>query len=287
MLAQRLLTAAVGIPIVLGVIYVGGWLFTIVLAVILAIAAIEFVHMAQQESTPLWQPSLAAIVAAAGVAGVAIASDHPYRYWNLPVALIVGIGTAFLLVIALRKVDTALSEWMAIVAALLYIGFLGAYFVALRELSEPLDIPLGFLPQSPDLGGEGHWVFWAVLSTWGTDTCAYAAGKLLGRHKMAPSISPGKTWEGTIGALVGGLVVVVALNWALELPVSTGEAVLLGAMLPAVAVLADLGESVLKRSAGVKDTSELVPGHGGFLDRLDSLLFTVPLVYYFAVWVVL
>ena len=107
-------------------------------------------------------------------------------------------------------------------------------------------------------------------------------GKLIGRHKMAPRISPGKTWEGTIGGLVGGLIVVVAINWPLDLPVSTGEAAMLGLVLPGVAVLADLGESALKRGAGVKDTSVLVPGHGGFLDRLDSLLFTVPLVYYFA-----
>jgi phosphatidate cytidylyltransferase len=104
---------------------------------------------------------------------------------------------------------------------------------------------------------------------------------------MAPSISPGKTWEGTIGALVGGFAVVCIVAWALDLPVITWQAALLGLTLPGVAVLADLGESALKRGAGVKDTSVLVPGHGGFLDRLDSLLFKVPLVYYFATWIVL
>ena len=120
-----------------------------------------------------------------------------------------------------------------------------------------------------------------------SDIGAYFTGRLFGRHKLAPRISPGKTWEGTIGALIGGLIAVPLLNWPLDLPISTGEAILLGALLPPVAVLADLGESMLKRGAGVKDTSELVPGHGGFLDRLDSILFTVPLVYYFAIWVVL
>jgi phosphatidate cytidylyltransferase len=163
-----------------------------------------------------------------------------------------------------------MTGWLAIVAAILYVGILGSYLVLLRNLDD----------------GE-RWVLLVVLSTWGTDTCAYAVGKLIGRHKMAPRISPGKTWEGTAGGLVGGLIVVVALNWPLDLPVSTGQAVVLGLILPAVAVLADLGESALKRGAGVKDTSVLVPGHGGLLDRLDSLLFTVPLVYYFAVWVVL
>jgi phosphatidate cytidylyltransferase len=138
-----------------------------------------------------------------------------------------------------------------------------------------------------DLDSDGYWLLLAVLGTWATDTFAYATGKLIGRHKMAPRISPGKTWEGTVGGLVGGFAAVVALNWPLDLPMTFGEAALIGALLPAAAIIADLGESMIKRGAGVKDTSDLVPGHGGFLDRLDSLLFTVPLVYYVAIWVVL
>jgi phosphatidate cytidylyltransferase len=130
------------------------------------------------------------------------------------------------------------------------------------------------------------WILLGVLATWGTDTFAYFTGKAIGRNKMAPQISPGKTWEGTGGALVGGLLTVIVLDLLLTLPMSTGDAVLLGLVLPTVSVMADLGESMLKRGAGVKDTSELIPGHGGFLDRLDSILFTVPLVYYFVIWVV-
>jgi phosphatidate cytidylyltransferase len=138
-----------------------------------------------------------------------------------------------------------------------------------------------------DLGNGEHWVLLAVLATWATDTAAYAVGKAVGRNRMAPRISPGKTWEGTVGALIGGLIAVPLLNWPLDLPMTTVEAALLGALLPPVAVLADLGESMLKRGVHVKDASGLVPGHGGFLDRLDSILFTVPLVYYFAIWAVL
>jgi phosphatidate cytidylyltransferase len=268
MLAQRLLTAAIGIPIIVGVIYVGDVLFTAVVAVILAIAAIEFVHMMMRKDRLLWRPGPIALIAAAGCAAMPIIVDAGDFEWPPEPAILVGLAMLYILVRGAPKF--ALPSWAAVLAAVAYVGLLGSYFVLLRGLDD-----------------DGHWVFWAVLATWGTDTCAYAVGKLIGRHKMAPSISPGKTWEGTIGGLLGGLAVVVALNWALDLPVSTGEAMLLGLMLPAVAVLADLGESVLKRSAGVKDTSELVPGHGGFLDRLDSLLFTVPLVYYFAVWVVL
>lgn len=267
MLAQRLLTAAIGIPIIVAVIYVGGILFTAVVAVILAIAAIEFVHMMMREERPLWRPSPVALVAAVGVAAMPIIVDVDDFEWPPELAILLALAMLYILVRGVP--DFALPSGAAILAAVAYVGLLGSYFVLLRDLDD-----------------DGHWVFWAVLSTWGTDTSAYAVGKLIGRHKMAPGISPGKTWEGTIGALVGGLAIVVALSWALDLPVSTSEAILLGLLLPTVAVLADLGESVLKRSAGVKDTSELVPGHGGFLDRLDSLLFTVPLVYSFAVWVV-
>jgi phosphatidate cytidylyltransferase len=268
MLAQRLLTAAVGIPIVIAVILIGGHLFTAVACVILGLGALEFVHMAQREERSLWQPSAAAITGVAGVVAVTIAAEVAVDEW--PPELVAGVGVAMLYVLVRGVPKAATTGWIASIAAILYVGILGSYLVLLRNLDDG-----------------GNWVLLAVLSTWGADTCAYAIGKLIGRHKMAPRISPGKTWEGTAGGLVGGLAVVVALNWPLDLPVTTGQAVLLGLMLPAVAVLADLGESMLKRGAGVKDTSALVPGHGGFLDRLDSLLFTVPLVYYFAVWIVL
>ena len=270
MLAQRLATAAVGIPIVFAVIVTGGPLFTAVACAILALAALEFVHMLDTEARgrPLWQPTPTAIVAVAAVVAISIGADNGLDYWTG--AVVAGVGLGLLLVVALSTVEDAPNNWLAIVGAVAYVGFLGSYLVLVRDLHK----------------GE-YWLLLAVLGTWATDTCAYAVGKIVGRHKMAPRISPGKTWEGTIGALIGGFAAIPLLNWPLDLPMSTGEALALGALLPPTAVLADLGESMLKRGAGVKDTSELVPGHGGFLDRLDSILFTVPLVYYFAIWVVL
>jgi phosphatidate cytidylyltransferase len=270
MLAQRLATAAIGIPIILAVTLIGGPLFTAVAALILALAALEFIHMldADARSRPLWQPTPAALVAIAAVVAIAVGADNGLDYWTG--ALVAGVGLAFLYILAFSAVDEAPGDWLAIVGAVAYVGFLGSYLILLRDVHK----------------GE-HWLLLAVLGTWATDTAAYAVGRAVGSNKMAPRISPGKTWEGTAGALIGGLIAVPILNWPLQLPMSTGEAILLGALLPPVAVLADLGESMLKRGAGVKDTSELVPGHGGFLDRLDSILFTVPLVYYFAIWVVL
>jgi phosphatidate cytidylyltransferase len=268
-LAQRLLAAAVGIPIIVAVILIGGVLYTGVAAVILAMAAVELVSVLslREDDHPLWPPAPAGIVAAVAAALIAIGADTGFDEWTA--AVVAGIGLAFL-VSLIREPEHGAGDWRAVVAAIFYVGFLGSYLILLRDL--------------PD-GTE--WVFLAVLATWSADTFAYFTGKLIGRTKMAPRISPGKTWEGTAGGIIGGLLTVIVLDLILGLPMSTGEAALLGLLLPPVAVLADLGESMLKRGAGVKDTSELIPGHGGFLDRLDSILFTIPLVYYFAIWVVL
>ena len=274
MLAQRLITAAAGIPIIITVVVIGGEIYTGVAALILVLAAVEFVAALEPLIDPalprrrVWRPRLHALPAVIGVVIIVLESDNA-ELDNWTGAVVVAFGLAFA-VMLMPDAQTALRSWLVTIAAVAYIGILGSYLVLLR-----------------DLDSDGYWLLLAVLGTWATDTFAYATGKLIGRHKMAPRISPGKTWEGTIGGLVGGFAAVVALNWPLDLSMTYGEAALIGALLPAAAIIADLGESMIKRGAGVKDTSDLVPGHGGFLDRLDSLLFTVPLVYYVAIWVVL
>jgi phosphatidate cytidylyltransferase len=268
-LAQRLLAAAVGIPIIVAVVLIGGVLYTAVAAIILAMAAFELVAVLSpnDDGHPRWPPAPAGLITAAAVALIAIGADTGFDEWTA--AIVAGMGLAFLVSLVREPADGT-NDWRSVVAAVAYVGFLGSYLILLRDLDDGTE-----------------WVFLAVLATWSADTFAYFTGKLIGRNKMSPRISPGKTWEGTAGGVIGGLLTVILLDLILDLPMSTAEAALLGLLLPPVAVLADLGESMLKRGAGVKDTSELIPGHGGFLDRLDSILFTVPLVYYFAIWVVL
>lgn len=272
MLVQRLLTAAVGIPVIVGLILLGGPAYDIVAAAILAIASLEFCAMVRQKEDPprpLWRPHLVELAAPLSAALiVAWATDTRFGDETGGVACLIALGLVALML--LGKPFRFTPAWLSVPVALLYVGFLGAHLVPLR-----------------DLDGNGKWVFLAILGTWSTDTFAYAIGRLIGRRKIAPTISPGKTFEGTAAGLLGGWASVIVIAEVLDLPMSLGEAVLLGPILPAAAVLGDLVESFIKRSAGVKDTSELVPGHGGFLDRLDSLLFTIPLVYYFAIWVVL
>ena len=270
MLAQRLITAAIGIPVLVGVILLGGIVYAIVAGAILALASIEFCALSdrEDESRPLWRPQLPALAAAGGIGLIVAGAEAGFDEWSGAIAAAI----ALTLVVALLRGDPprGFGSWLAAGTAVAYIGFLGSHLVLLR-----------------DLGDGEKWVLLAVLGTWATDTFAYAVGRLFGRTKIAPRISPGKTVEGTAAAVIGGLASVFALGEVLDLPLSTAEALLLCVIFPPFAVIGDLAESFVKRGAGVKDTSDLVPGHGGFLDRLDSLLFTVPLVYYFAIWVVI
>ena len=131
-----------------------------------------------------------------------------------------------------------------------------------------------------------EWVLVVLLATFATDTGAFFTGRALGRRAMAPRISAGKTWEGAVGGFLIGSGSVVALVSLLELPISTLESVVLGAMVGVSAQVGDLVESKVKRASGVKDSGRLVPGHGGVLDRLDSVVFVTVVVYHFYVWVV-
>jgi phosphatidate cytidylyltransferase len=270
-LAQRLITAAVGVPIIVGLILLGGPLYDVVAAIILAIASLEFcvtVAATQgDEPRPPWRPLPWELAAPVGAIALVIAIPETDDSWTGPLAI--AVAAALVATMLLRLPLTFRPPQLSVVAAVAYVGFLGAHLVLLRDLDD-----------------DGKWVFLPILATWWTDTAAYAVGRMIGETRIAPRISPGKTVEGTAAGLGGGLIGVIVIAEVLDLPMTLGQEALLGAMLPAAAVIGDLVESYIKRGAGVKDTSELVPGHGGLLDRLDSLLFTVPLVYYFAVWVV-
>ncbi len=152
----------------------------------------------------------------------------------------------------------------------LYIGWLGSHLVLLRQLDNGQD-----------------WVYLAVFATFANDTSAYFVGRAIGRTKLVPRISPGKTVEGSLGGILFGALGLVLLNWALGLRVDVWPLIPLAVLVPVAAQLGDLAESLIKRGAGVKDAGVLVPGHGGVLDRLDSVLFAVPVVYYYALWVIL
>ena len=165
-------------------------------------------------------------------------------------------------------------SWAWTLVGILYVGWMLSHYVALRELDQ----------------GKG-WVIFTFFSTFVCDTAAFFIGRAWGKRPLAPTISPGKTWEGAIGGFIAAPVAALTLCALLDiaglpLPLSYAETILIGCLIGIFAQLGDLLESLLKRRAGVKDSGNLLPGHGGILDRIDSLVFTGVIVYYYVIWVV-
>lgn len=261
-LPLRILTAAVGIPLVIASIWQGGWVLTAVVAAAAAIAVLEVQAARRHLLSPL-------SLGAAGLTALLVVSaklgfdDVPWAF-----ALAVLLPTAAMAFS--RDPQESTIDWLWALAPVVYVGWLAAHFVLLREAPDGRD-----------------WVLLVVLTVWITDTGAYFVGMPLGRHKMAPQVSPGKTWEGAAGGQIAGLIAVAGLTQALDLDIDAIHVVALGLLVPAVAQAGDLAESAIKRGLGVKDSSGLVPGHGGLLDRLDSLLFAAPAVYWYLRWLIL
>jgi phosphatidate cytidylyltransferase len=272
--ATRVLVAAVGIPIAVAVVLAGGWALAALLGVAAVLVALEFYRMAERKpSRPL--RALGAALCALFVVLAALR----------PAAGPAAAGFAHLLVVALLAVP-AVAIWARGVEGEPLLSVSTTIFGALYG-GVLLSFGL-FLRHLPGSVGALHGtalVFLPVLLTWASDTFAYFAGRAWGTRKLIPRVSPGKTVQGAAGALVG--TVLVAAGYSLLLDrfptyrVGLGAAVLLGLVISVAAQVGDLAESLLKRDAGVKDSGTLLPGHGGALDRFDSLLFTLPIAYYF------
>ncbi len=218
-----------------------------------------------------------------------------FRDDRVPVLAALGLGTGAVLLASLQG-PGFLSERVVFLVAL--IAALTSRLVATSELKRSLvdssvmvfgilyvSLTLGHLLLTRTLPGGEYLIFFLVLVTWAGDTGAYYAGVTLGRHKLAPVVSPNKTIEGLVGGLVLAVVVAfIAQRWFLP-TFTTLDCVATGLLLTGVGVLGDLSESAMKRSAGVKDSGAVIPAHGGMLDRLDSLLFTAPTFYYYMILV--
>src|SRR5207237_9993337 len=161
------------------------------------------------------------------------------------------------------------------VVGVLYVVVLGGHMLS---LGVGFSHPAPGLPESYSISTHLLSFFFLVLM--GSDTAAYYTGRAFGRRKLAPSISPGKTWEGAIGGMTASLLAALAAHDLFFREVSLPAALLLAAVMNVFGVLGDLTESALKRGAGAKDAAKVLPGHGGLLDRLDSLLFNAPVIYY-------
>jgi len=264
MLKKRVITALWGIPLLIAAIWFDKpipW-FTILVAIWGLLAVFEFYKLANHSKVPpltyfglIW--SLLFILS-------------PHFNYDLVIPLLLTSAVIASLIWLLRhpQKEGAFLGWAWTMAGILYIGWLLSYFVALRGLDDGRD-----------------WVFLALFTTFGSDTTAFFVGRALGKHHLAPHISPGKTWEGAIAGVFGAIIVSLVLVNLLNLPLGYGGTILLGLLVSVFGQLGDLVESLLKRNMGVKDSGRLIPGHGGFLDRIDSVVFTGIVVYYYVLFI--
>jgi phosphatidate cytidylyltransferase len=280
---KRLITAAVLIPIVLILVFIGPrwqWLFTLAVAAVAALAGWEYMGLSRRCGAH--PPRVATMVAL--LALFAVNFESP----DLTPALFGILGLGLLVYCTFFKpVEETIADASASIFCLLYTGLTLIALPTLREQSN-----------GPSL------VVFLLFVVWAGDTAAYYAGRAWGRHKMAPSLSPGKTWEGAVASVIGSVAIAAALfGLATVMQEPSNSAVLswlqrvwpsavlsypdeiwywlgLAAVVNVAAQVGDLAESALKRSAGVKDSGSLLPGHGGVLDRIDALLIAGPVLWY-------
>jgi phosphatidate cytidylyltransferase len=263
MLKKRVITGLWGIPLLIAAVWFDQPLpwFTILVAIWGLLAVLEFYKMvAGAKVPPLTYFGLIWTL-------LFIISPHCSYAPTMPLLLTSALVLSLICLLVHPQKEGAFIGWAWTIAGILYVGWLLSYFVALRGLDDGRD-----------------WVFLALFATFGSDTAAFFVGRALGRHKLAPRISPGKTWEGTIAGFLGAII--VSLLFTMLLPISYGQAILLGFLVSLFGQLGDLAESLLKRNMGVKDSGKLLPGHGGFLDRIDSIVFAGVVVYYYVIWVI-
>jgi len=283
-LFQRLSTALIGIPILVGAIIFGApWLTGLVL-IVGVVAIWEFYRMLTPSVGHLPFILGAAWVWALLLGAQAVSGRDNFLVIS-GVIIVAGLFASLLWFISYFRPEESAGKkgyvvgFAYLILGPIYVGFLLSHALMLRDLSLPES------SEAPLIGIGVAWLLFALLTTFAADTGAYLVGRAIGKHPMAPSISPNKTWEGSFGGWVSAGVAALALGQLLELNIDVWQQIVIGAVAGVVAQWGDLLVSKLKRITGVKDTSSIIPGHGGMLDRLDSLLCTLPAVYYLIVTV--
>ncbi len=261
----RFLTAVVLLPILFAAIWLGGPLYFSILATVgIVLGLIEYYSLTQKVGAR--SGYVIGLAATLALAGAFFTGRHDL------IAPIIGalvIGELISQLLTNRDLASTLTGSAATLFGVAYVGLLGGYIVALRVISDP----------RPRMAEKLLTLFFIVV--FAGDTGAYYIGRLIGRHRLAPRVSPAKTVEGAFGGLVGNVLAALAAHFTFfpELPLQ--HLAPLALVMGVAGILGDLCESMLKRGAQTKDASQLIPGHGGLLDRLDSMLFNAPLLYFY------
>ena len=275
MLKKRVITALWGIPLLVAIVWFGEPWFTIIVAIWGVLAVFEFYRLVAASKVPpltyfglIWT---LLFILSRNSDLLSILKPHFDLNLLTPLLLTSAVLLSLIWLLIQAYKGKVFTPWAWTIAGILYVGWLLSHLVALRGLDDGR-----------------NWVFFALFITITSDTAAFFTGRALGRHKLAPRISPGKTWEGAISGILGAII--VSLLFMLPTPLSLhfnwGQAILLGLLVSIFGQLGDLVESLFKRNMGVKDSGRLIPGHGGVLDRMDSIVFAGIVVYYYAIWVI-
>jgi phosphatidate cytidylyltransferase len=280
MLKQRVLVTLLLGPLAIFLIYLGGWFYAAPLAAILLLAIVEFRQLVGKLGwlSPLWLLVPTAFLLWFLPPAV---QDMLLGNWGLTddlttlvlmVSLLLAMGYALWLY-ERRPEANAIGAWFATVAGIFLLGWLGSYFFRIRALD---------FPAVGDAAFAWKWTLAAMVGNWVADSSAFVVGKTLGRHKLSPRLSPNKTIEGYLGGAIVGTLLTALLVYFIGLPVGAG--IVLGLLVSVLSPAGDLGISLLKREAKAKDSGHFLPGHGGALDRVDSLIWAVALAYFLAVF---
>ncbi|MEO0535847.1 MAG: phosphatidate cytidylyltransferase [Cyanobacteria bacterium P01_A01_bin.123] len=274
----RIVSGLIAIVLALGLIILGGWYFTVGFGVIVFLGQLEIFQLVQAKGI---LPAAKTTLLVSQILLFAAYGFPPLADAILPLA-----GTFICFYLLFQPKFATIADVAASILGLFYGGYLPSFWIRLRHLgvSEAQNLPLGgywptdvslqALPQGLTL------TLMAFLCIWAADIGAYAFGRLLGKTPLS-NISPKKTLEGALFGITGSMVVGVSGAWLLTWPSWPLSGAAFGILIGVSSLLGDLTESLMKRDAGVKDSGQLIPGHGGVLDRTDSYVFTAPLVYYF------
>lgn len=270
MLLKRIATAVVGIPIVISLILYGGIPFLALVLGLTFFGLLEFYDMMVHKGIKV--PKY--FFVGNGLVFIILSALHNKNTLIFCFFLLYILLSTILVQIFRNEPENSLLNAGVSFLGIMYVSWLNVHFIYLRELEN------GFF-----------YVLLVFLVIWVNDSAAYFIGTKLGQKKLCPKISPNKTWEGALGGFVFSVLTTVLAGWVMNFFLTPNftlvQLLVLGGLISLAGQLGDLAESLFKRDAGIKDSGNLIPGHGGILDRFDSLLFAVPLVYFYLQLVVL
>lgn len=269
-LGLRVLVGIFGIPVILTGIWLGKWYFVALVEIIVVLGQYEYYKLAEKKGAhPLT------------ILGMILGFLIPPAFYFLQGEYILPLLFGSILIIIItelfRNKPNALLNLATTITGLIYPTALFSFLILIREASFWLNVPYQ---------DGAKWMLAMLLSIWICDTAAFFIGSRFGKHKLFPRVSPNKSWEGAIAGFISALLTIIVVHRTFFPAASLTHLMIVGAIGGSFGQIGDLAESLLKRDAGVKDSSNILPGHGGFLDRFDTVFVVAPLVYFYMKFVI-